>query len=313
MISVILPVYNGEKYLREAIDSVLNQTFSDFELLILNDGSTDSTEEVVKSYSDGRIRYFNLEHKGLPSTLNFGLQEAKFDYIARMDSDDICHPVRFEKQIDFLQANPDIDLLGSNLIIVNSVKRIQKRVEYPECDKNIKDQLPSKCCIAHPTIMFKKQVVLSAGGYDNYSIAQDWALYLKLLPLSIFHNLQDYLITLRIHGENLTSSTKLIDEESEIAQNHFTKVVQKSTSNKEKAKAAFDLGYFYYTKNNGKQKKLFKQAIIHNKTNFRYLCFFVISKYLRPVVLIFRKLGLIKILHPLKRFDKNNLFFRRLY
>lgn len=310
MISVILPVYNGGKYLEEAIDSLLNQTFGDFELLILNDGSTDLTEKVIKSYTDNRIKYFHLKHKGLPHTLNFGLEKAKYDYIARMDADDICHPQRFEKQIEFLYAHPKVDLLGTNLVVVNNKKGIEKRVKFPEYDKNIKAQLPSKCCIAHPTIIFRKQAILSVGRYDDYSIAQDWALYLKLLPLYKFHNFQDYLVTLRIHGDNLTSGTKLIDEEYEIAQNYFKRVVKSSISNNDRAKSTFDLGYFYYLRDDIKFKELFKQAVTLHKTNFRYLYFLIFGIYLRPFVLFLRKFGLLQLLYPFRKLDKNNQFFR---
>ena len=124
-ISVIIAVYNTkEEYLREAIESILSQRYKDFELLIINDGSTNNVEEVVKSYTDERIRYFYQENKGVAATRNLGLKEARGEYIAIMDSDDISLPERFEKQIKFLEENPEYSVVGSNAEIINKNKYI---------------------------------------------------------------------------------------------------------------------------------------------------------------------------------------------
>ena len=113
-ISVIMPVYNTEKeYLTEAIESILNQTFQDFEFLIIDDGSTEPhVKETILSYNDNRIKYFYKENSGVADTLNFGLSKANGQYIARMDADDISLPERFEKQVSFLDCNPDIYCQG---------------------------------------------------------------------------------------------------------------------------------------------------------------------------------------------------------
>ncbi|MBU2018619.1 MAG: glycosyltransferase family 2 protein, partial [Bacteroidetes bacterium] len=109
-----MSVYNGDKFLFEAIDSILHQTFTDFEFLIINDGSTDKTEEIILSFNDTRIVYHkNMSNEGLINCLNFGLLIAKGDYIARMDADDIAYPQRFEKQFLFMESNPEVGLLGS--------------------------------------------------------------------------------------------------------------------------------------------------------------------------------------------------------
>ncbi|HGF9542707.1 TPA: glycosyltransferase family 2 protein, partial [Acinetobacter baumannii] len=121
LVSVVLPAYNAELYLKEAIDSVLSQTFTDFELIILNDGSIDRTEEIILSYNDSRIVYVkNEKNLGLIGTLNKGINLAKGKYIARMDADDICLPERFKKQVDFLEKNNEIDLIGTNAIKINN-------------------------------------------------------------------------------------------------------------------------------------------------------------------------------------------------
>ena len=117
-ISVVMPAYNAENYIREAIDSILAQTFRDFEFLIIDDGSTDHTVEIIRSYSDSRIRlYQNERNMGVAATLNRGLDLARGEYIARMDADDISLPERFAKQAAYMDAHPDVAVCGSNIIL----------------------------------------------------------------------------------------------------------------------------------------------------------------------------------------------------
>ena len=123
-VSVLMPVYNTkEEYLREAIESILNQTFTDFEFIIINDGSTNNAEEVIKSYKDSRIKYYRQENHGLIYTLNYGLSLCNGEYIARMDSDDISLPFRFEKQIEVLDKNPNIGIVGGLIKIFQDMDK----------------------------------------------------------------------------------------------------------------------------------------------------------------------------------------------
>ncbi len=310
MISVLLPVYNGEKYLREAIDSVLNQTFREFELIILNDGSTDNTEIIIKSYTDERIRYYKLEHQGLPTILNFGLREAKYNVIARMDADDICDLSRLEKQLKFLQNNPSIDLVGANVILFQEQTNQKAKINLPEYNEHIKEQLPRKCCIAHPTIMFRKQIVTSIGGYNVKSLVEDWELYLRLIDKISFYNLQDYLLFLRKHNNNLSYNKKFSIAQEELIKSHYLMKCNSFLKTKEIAKANFDIGYFYYLRDDEKFKQYFEKAWKIDKINFRYLYFLVVGKYFRILVLFARKSRLMNLLLPLKKLDKNNLLFR---
>src|SRR5215204_4839876 len=119
-VSVVLPAYNCEKYIAKAIESVLRQTFTDFEFIIINDGSSDRTEEIIRSFSDPRILYqVNKINKGLVYTLNKGIDNAKGRYIARMDGDDIALPERFEKQFEYLQLNKEVDILATVVILID--------------------------------------------------------------------------------------------------------------------------------------------------------------------------------------------------
>ena len=154
MISVIMPVYNGEKYLCEAIDSILNQTYTDFEFIILNDGSTDKTEEIILSYDDPRIVYVKNEtNLQIVKTLNKGIALAKGKYIARMDADDISLPERFEKQLKFMEQYPSIDVCGTWMRIIDKPKQVWT---YPEKHEEIKAQLLFNTPLSHPTLIIKK-------------------------------------------------------------------------------------------------------------------------------------------------------------
>lgn len=154
MISVVMPVYNGEKYLREAIDSILNQTCTDFEFIILNDASTDETEEIILSYDDPRITYARNEtNLQIANTLNKGIALAKGKYIARMDADDISLPERFERQIKFMEDNPDIDVCGCSMKTFGMQNVIYR---VPKTHDEIMVKLLCGFALAHPTIMGKR-------------------------------------------------------------------------------------------------------------------------------------------------------------
>ena len=214
-VTVLMPVYNREKYLREAIDSILSQTFTDFEFLIVDDGSTDNSLEIINSYSDSRIRLIrNLANLGISKSLNIGLSESLGDYVARMDSDDISLPNRLQKQIEFLNQNPDITVLGSHM---NFIDIHGQNLEYL-------NYLPSYCLshqkivyamlystpFAHPSVIFKRLEVLKIGGYrllkEWESVStEDYDLWLRLASQNHkFANLSDHLIKYRLHRDSLT-------------------------------------------------------------------------------------------------------------
>ena len=183
-LSVLLPVYNTRSdWLTVAVESVLNQTYREFELLLLNDGSTnpDTLATLVAfEKADDRVRLIhNPENMGLPKTLNRGLTLARYDWIARMDGDDISEPQRFEKQVAFLKAHPDITLLGTNMYAFGEIHTICR---YPEQHDEIATALLDHCAMAHPTLIFRKDQILASGGYPtDYPNAEDYGLWTKLV------------------------------------------------------------------------------------------------------------------------------------
>jgi glycosyltransferase involved in cell wall biosynthesis len=194
-----MPVYNSELYIKEAIDSILNQTFTDFEFIIIDDASTDKSVEIIQSYTDSRIQLIVKSHNsGYTNSLNHGLTIARGDYIARMDSDDISMPTRFEKQVAFLDANTNYVLCGANFSIIHTGE-----IKYlPEDHDAIQMQFIHSCCMAHPSVMLRNKVLQDNFiTYDvNKEPAEDYDLWVRLLPLGKLYNLQEVLLQYRVHA-----------------------------------------------------------------------------------------------------------------
>jgi len=211
-ISVIMPVYNCAPFLRECIESVLNQTYSDFEFLICNDNSTDDSLSILSEYakSDSRIRILtNKVNLGCTKTLNVLLNEAKGEFIARIDGDDICYPKRFEKQLDVFNSNSDVSLVFTSSNLVDEKSKILCESWRPKKLKTILSLLPLINLIQHPSVMFKKEIVLSCGMYnENILKGQDHNLWLRLKKQGRrFFYLNEILIARRINFSSVSYST----------------------------------------------------------------------------------------------------------
>ncbi len=160
-----MSVYNGEKYLREAIDSILGQTFKDFEFLIIDDGSTDSSVEIIRSYADPRIRLIqNEENIGLSRSLNKGLKLARGEYIARMDADDISLPRRLAAQVGLLDKQPDIGLVGTSIQLIDCDGERMHVHRVPTTHAQILWALCFTTPLAHPSVVFRKVIIECVGG-----------------------------------------------------------------------------------------------------------------------------------------------------
>ena len=195
-----MPVYNTKsQYLREAIDSILNQTFSDFEFIIINDGSTDPTvETTITSYIDPRIKYFKQKNIGLIGTLNRGLDLAKGEFIARMDSDDISLPTRFAEQLDFFEKNPDISILGTWFEVFQGTEDVCKHsTKVGLWELSIDNQL------GHPTVMWRCADLEKYGlRYDpDYKAAEDYEFWSRAVRYVKIANLDKILLKYRKHNE----------------------------------------------------------------------------------------------------------------
>ena len=208
-VTVLMPVYNGEHYLREAIHSILNQTFQDFEFIIINDGSTDSSKQILESFQDARIRIFhNKTNLKSSSSLNKGLKHAKGEYIARMDADDICSPTRLEEQVKFLDDHPEIGIVGTDIEFINDSGECicdYRAPILPTSPALIRWTLFFRCCINHPSVMVRKPVYASLGGYiTSFNYAEDYDLWLRASKKTQIANLRRKSLKLRKHSDNAT-------------------------------------------------------------------------------------------------------------
>lgn len=208
-ISVIIPVFNAASFLHESIESILNQTFSDFELIILNDKSTDESLEIIKKFQakDNRIIIIDKEQNVGPANLrNEGINAAKGTYIALMDADDIALPTRFEKQIEVLKNNPEIGVCGTWFTFFGSKKdKIIKHNTNPDA---IKVSFLHSCNIGNPTVMFKKEVLGDLKFDNDYVPVEDYDLWSRLLAKTNFYNIPESLLKYRQHNNNI-SKTKI--------------------------------------------------------------------------------------------------------
>lgn len=222
-ISVIMPVYNGEKYLRQAIDSILSQTFSDFEFIIINDASKDSTEEIIKSYNDERIVYLkNEENLGVAGTLNKGIDAARGEYIARMDADDISMPDRFLKQVTIMDSNKDIGVCGGNLIIFGE-EIDERNFIYSETDKKIRVDMIFNSAFAHPAVMIRSSILSDNIRYDiDFEKAEDYKMWYDIMRVSKGYNIQEPLLRYRHHQKQVTKVNK---DEQTVAVTKMRKVM----------------------------------------------------------------------------------------
>ena len=185
LISVIMSVYNGEKYLVQAIDSILNQTYQNFEFIIIDDCSTDNSSHILQEYAqkDSRIKIIkkekNIGIKGFIKNLNLGISLAKGKYIARMDADDISLPERFQKQVDFLENNPEITLVGAQLNLVNEQNKITGEAIAALHHRDIVKRITSQIQLFHPVIMFRKDQNIQYR--EKFIYCEDYDLYLNLI------------------------------------------------------------------------------------------------------------------------------------
>ena len=221
-----MPVYNGEKYLKEAIDSILGQTFTDFELLLINDGSIDESDSIIQSYNDKRIKYIkNKKNLGLIKTLNKGIKLAKGEYIARMDADDISLPKRFAKQVDFLDNNPYYGVIGSWVELIGSEKGIGKPLS--NFYNLFYTFLKGGTMVPHPTVMLRRDVLLSNNIYYNedYTLVEDFKLWQDLKYVTKITNLPDVLLKYRVHNESVSSvnAAKQTENKLKVMKEEFEK------------------------------------------------------------------------------------------
>jgi glycosyltransferase involved in cell wall biosynthesis len=198
LISVILPVFNGEKYLHESIVSILDQTFPDFELIIVNDGSTDATESIVNGFRDSRIRYVTQENTGIGGALRNGCNLASGKYIARMDADDIALPHRFERQVAWLERHPGTVVLSSAVLYIDEAGQTIGRSFPYTTHRAIRKKLNLFNPVCHPGVMMRTDAYRRSVGYLDIQPFEDHILWLSMAKLGKLHNFRFPLLKYRL-------------------------------------------------------------------------------------------------------------------
>jgi len=211
LVSVVMPAYNAENYIAEAIESILNQTYKNFEFIIVNDGSTDNTLNIIKRYAKKDKRIIIIDHKerkGISETRNNGLRAAKGKYIATHDSDDMSMPDRFQEQVNYLNKNPKVGVVGGFIDIFDDTtsKNLGIR-KYPEKDEDLRKMVFFCSPIAQPASMIRKQVFNEIGFYREIDApSEDLNLWFRLGERFKFANIQKVVIKYRYHPHSMTGS-----------------------------------------------------------------------------------------------------------
>lgn len=209
-ISVLLPLYNGEAYIREAVESVLAQTLGDFELLILDDGSRDRSSAIVREIArrDPRVRVIARENRGLTETLNELLTAARGDLVARMDADDVCLPDRFARQVAFLDARPEVVCVGGDVEMIDERGRLLTALELPTEDAEIQAKaVVGHAPLFHPAAMIRRAALERIGGYRHeFWPAEDLDLWLRLGEVGALANLRGPVLRYRLHGASVSGT-----------------------------------------------------------------------------------------------------------
>ncbi|RNI24547.1 glycosyltransferase family 2 protein [Rufibacter latericius] len=200
-ITVLMPVYNSEKFLAAAIESILHQTFQDFEFLIIDDGSTDQSLAIIRSYDDPRIRFYqNEQNSGISPTLNRGIQLAQSELIARMDADDIAYPTRLLEQYAYMQAHQDCAMVSSLVRVISETGETIRQDTFES--RFLYYNLNFICWIYHPTVLYRKKAVEEAGMYTT-AYSEDYELFWQLARNHKIYNLPQVLLDYRVTGQSL--------------------------------------------------------------------------------------------------------------
>lgn len=206
IVSVVMPVRNGATFLKPAISSILMQTFNCFELIIIDDGSTDKSAAIAHAADDQRVHVYHQLATGISAALNKGIAVANGEFIARMDADDVAFPERLARQVCVLRAHPRVSAVGSGFVVIDPQGRRLHEVSPPTEPDDIRRQLLTSNCMAHPTMMIRRDAILGVGGYrSGFPLCEDYDLWLRLSEISDLYNISEPLLAYRRHDRQISS------------------------------------------------------------------------------------------------------------
>ena len=231
-VSIVLPVYNGERYIKKAVDSILNQSFSDFELIVVNDCSTDNTMKILGSYDDDRIIIINnIENQKLPKSLNIGFKRAKGDYLTWTSDDNEYHPDALKSLVDILDKYPEVGLVYSDYILIDEDDKPIKESILPEPDSIMTGNCVGAC------FLYRKTIADLVGEYDyTLFLAEDYDYWLRIYENSKMYHLSEVLYNYRTHRNSLskTKTDKVVSQTSKLWIKHFDFICKNKLSKKER-------------------------------------------------------------------------------
>lgn len=227
-LSVIMPVFNGGKFLRDSMESILGQGFTDFEFIIVDDASTDDTPHILGEYArlDPRIRLLrNTSNRGVVFSLNRAIEKCVGTYVARMDCDDVSAPERFQRQIDFMDGNREVGLLGSAANIINEENKVIGMVTWAAPDAELRKALIKLCPFFHPSVMIRKEVFEAVGNYNQlFRHAEDYELWFRISRRFKLANLSEPLLNYRVLRKGSVGATRHREAKRSAAKAQWTAV-----------------------------------------------------------------------------------------
>lgn len=290
-LSVLMAVCNDKKYLRYSVNSILEQTYTDFEFVIIDDGSSEDIESIVKEFSDPRILFKRIKNRGLAGALNYGLELCSGKWIARMDSDDLSVPERFEVQMNYLRKHPHVDVLGSSSVYFDDSGKILFELIPPEDDQRIKELLDLHNPVNHSSVIFSKDKIINAGGYDEkFGVYEDFELWFRLKDELNFRILKDILVFTRYRKDSMTGKGSKLKVRDMLRKNAFSKLETNADpeSSEYWNNILFWIEYFYGNKDEA--RKNFKGISV--KRSIAYLNTFLPEEEFRKLIELRVKLRL---------------------
>jgi len=248
-VTVIIPTFNSAQFLTAAVDSVLAQTFKDFEIIVVDDGSTDNTEDVLKSYGD-KVRYIKQKNQGVSVARNTGIKNSSAKYAAFLDSDDVWMPAKLEKQINALENNPKSKACYTEYISVSEDMKPQELKRLRAENSVLNDLLLRGNVIGPPsTILCERELFEELGGFDSgLSLSADWDMWIRLACVTELTFLKEPLIKYRLHGSNMSKNVKLLEDDTVRMLEKAFAIESLSSELRAKRKSSFAYHYIVFAK-----------------------------------------------------------------
>ncbi len=322
-VSVLMTVYNAEKYLKDAIESILSQTFTNFEFIIINDGSTDNSAQIIRSYTDERIKFLdNHNNKGLPASLNEGIKISSGEYIARMDADDISYPMRLEKQVLYMDRHQEVGVSGTGAR--RSIRGVGYTLIPPTDHKEIKAELLFETVLCHTSVILRRaELETHHLWYDeSYQYAEDRELWSRASKKIKFSNIPEILVFYRLHSLQLSmvSDVRLEDQEKiNFAMLSLLDLIPSTLemqlhlglkSNEIDAKVFIEKCFEWFRKlqESNKKRGYFDSSVLDKVLQKRWLIYH--SLYLKPGKWIFREITNPTFLKEFSKLQSTFIIFR---